>query len=472
MTRQTTGEDGFTMIEVLVAAMILVIAAMTTFNLLSSATRNAQRAKGTQVALDLAQQELERLHSMTNEELAMEGVPPHASSELDPGFRVNSGAGTFALQRSPVGEPQKMVYNESIHAGKEVKNGKVVPVEPFDQGDVSGKVYRYIVWRKDPRCTGCAAPYYKQIVVAVKLDSTPSQLAERGYVEVQSNFVDPTDSAETDPPAAATGGLTAQQFYLSDTPCAATGATDRQEITAEHLLHNTLGICANGLQNEAVKGAPDALLLGPPPDPTPEDPTDPVRYDYSNDFFLEPTPNTDQGLQIRKDNTAGCHFEPSGSIAQSQVHRWVTDPMPSEFKLTGKVTLKLHTRTIGASTYRAGICVFLFRRHEVGAKAEDKLFADKVGGFEYWRYRPPGVGTWPTVSYDVNGNEEAWPSIPLSMELAGVAPAIAKGDRLGVAITVNPADLPATADGIGVNYDYPDEPSRIEVETTTPLDGS
>ena len=109
--------------------------------------------------------------------------------------------------------------------------------------------------------------------------------------------------------------MTAQQFYLTDTPCSSGGSTERQTITGDHLLHNTLGTCANGLVTGSVpgaKGAPDALLTGAPP--TPEDESDPPLYDYSNDSYLEtPVAETDKGLQLRKDDTDGCHYVPSGS---------------------------------------------------------------------------------------------------------------------------------------------------------------
>src|SRR3954447_24867855 len=111
MTRIARQQGGFTIVEVLVAALILTIAAMTTFGLLSSATKNTVRAKATQVALDRAQQEVEKLRSMTNKQLAMRSIPPPSSRELDPGFRVNAAAGTFALSRTPLGEYEKLVYN-------------------------------------------------------------------------------------------------------------------------------------------------------------------------------------------------------------------------------------------------------------------------------------------------------------------------------------------------------------------------
>ena len=60
--------------------------------LLAAATRNGARAKATQVALDRAQQEMEKLHSLTYEELAMRRRRPHSSNPLSPNYRVVNGS--------------------------------------------------------------------------------------------------------------------------------------------------------------------------------------------------------------------------------------------------------------------------------------------------------------------------------------------------------------------------------------------
>jgi len=46
---------------------------------------------------------------------------------------------------------------------------------------------------------------------------------------------------------------------------------------------------------------------------------------------------------------------------------------------------------------------------------------------------------------------------------------IPAGQRLGVALGVDPANTPA--DAIPVMYDHPNYPSRLEVDTTTPIEG-
>lgn len=460
MARLGHSEDGFTIAEVLVAILILAIGSMTTFSLLSAATRNAQRAEASQVALEFAEQELEFLRSMESEELALTASPPHSTNTFSPNNRVTNG--TFALQRSPLGSYRDLVVNGgSLYGGGSVEGGTIAPgPTSFTSGDVKGKVYRYIVWRNDEKCTEANCPGkqdYKQIVVAVKLDSLGNEAGERGYYEVQSNFIDPRDNAEGDPTPNASGNVvTAQQFFLTDTPCSSTGTTARQEITANHLLHNTLGTCAEGPQTGTTLGAPDALLDSAAP-PVAEEEELPPEYDYSNDTYLDTTPDTGTGVQIRKDDTPGCHFTPAGtSNPQSQVHRWVTDPMAEKFEMLEKATLQFYSESINKSSAPGMVCVFLYKWKEGGSPA---LLTNTNGGTGYWTYAPSKNGNWPTE----------WEKIRLTMTFNGSPVTIEPGERLGLALSVERANT--GGDALSFMYDHPARPARLEVDTSTPLEG-
>jgi prepilin-type N-terminal cleavage/methylation domain-containing protein len=457
-------EAGFTIVEILVALLIVSVAAMTTSTLLTSATRNAQRAKASQVALQFAEQELEALRSLEDKYLALTTAPPSSAEPLSPNYRVSGG--TFALKRSPVGNYRNLVVNGgSLYGGGEITGGTVSPgPTPFTNGDVSGRVYRYIVWRNDEKCSAAACPGeqdYKQIVVAVRLNSVSNQPGARGYYEVQSTFVNPTDNKESDP--VPTGGgsvVTAQQFFLSDTPCSSSGVTVRQEISSSHPLHNTLGTCASGLQNGTTLGAPDALVLGSPPDPDPADPKNPAEYDYANEAYLNTNPDTDQGLQVRKaEKSTGCNYTPpvGESNPQAQVHRWVTDPMTLPFVMTGRVTLQFYTGALGTSEAPGKICVYLFKRHEEGSPpvGQDTLLKS-IEGFDYWTLTET---VWP----------REWTKKRLTMKFSGSPYTIPAGDRLGMALSLEAAKT--TNNGLSFLYDHPDRLTRLEVDTSTPING-
>jgi prepilin-type N-terminal cleavage/methylation domain-containing protein len=465
MKGRRDSEAGFTIIEVLVAILIVSIGAMTTFTLLSAATRNAQRAKASQVALDFAEQELEYLRSLKDEDLALTAAPGHSTNTRSPNYRVSNG--TFALTREPPASYKTLVVNGgSLYGGGEIKGGTISPgPTTFTNGDVEGRVYRYIVWRNDAQCpeASCAGNQdYKQIIVAVKLNTPASQAGERGYFEVQSNFIDPEANAESNPLPGANGSIVAEQFFLTDTPCSSTGTTVRQEITGNHLLHNTLGTCASGPQTGTTLGAPDALMLGTPPDPDPEDPNNPAEFDYSNDFYLDTTPDTGTGVQIRKDDTTGCHYVPTGtSNPESQVHRWVTDPMAEKFVMSEKATLQFYTESLNHIEAPGKICVYLFKRHETGEPpvATDTLLTNTLGTTSYWTYTPAKGANWPS--------EWSKGKVRLTMSFNEAPYTIPAGDRLGVAISVERKET--SADALSFMYDHPNYPSRLEVETSTPL---
>jgi hypothetical protein len=55
------------------------------------------------------------------------------------------------------------------------------------------------------------------------------------------------------------------------------------------------------------------------------------------------------------------------------------------------------------------------------------------------------------------------------MEFSGAPYTVPEGDRLGVALSVDPGNTDAEA--IPIMYDHPDYPTRIEVDTTTPTEG-
>jgi prepilin-type N-terminal cleavage/methylation domain-containing protein len=478
MRQRDSGQQGFTIVEVIVAIFIVSMGAMVTFGLLTSATRNAQRVKASQVAVEVAEQELERLRSEPDDKLALTELPPPSTSPLNPNYRVSGDK--FALSRQPLGE-----YGELASIGGELQGtgtsktsgfiteGNVKPSEKFESGDVKGRIYRYVVWRNDAACgTLCPTSQdYKQVIVAVRLDTAPNETFAHGYFEVQSKFIDPTRNSESDPPKNSEGKyVTAQQFYLSDTPCVGSGTTVRQEPTQEHLLHNTLGTCAAGLKTGSAEvGAPDALTLSPPADPAPEDPAIPGLYDYATDIYLEPNPDTDKGLQIPRSTTTNCNsFKPTGvEHPEALVHRWVTDKMESKFFLSGKVTFEFFSRTIGNGQYSGGLCIYLFKREEPVSplEATDTQLKNLKDGKAYWLYAPPGY--WPLSEPQA---PLAWKRVRLTMELSKTPEEIPKDARFGLALSVDPANTNASA--IPIMYDFPTMASRLEVDTTTPIEGS
>jgi hypothetical protein len=132
--------------------------------------------------------------------------------------------------------------------------------------------------------------------------------------------------------------------------------------------------------------------------------------------------------------------------------------------MNGGVTLEFYTRTLNDALYHGTLCVYLYSRHETGSGgktiATDSMLKNKSGSTAYWKYEPQGNGFWP---------RNAWTKVRLTMEFEGAPYTIPAGDRLGVALSVDPGNTDAEA--IPIMYDHPNYPTRIEVGTTTPIDG-
>ena len=468
-------EDGFTVFEMLIASMLLVMGMMATLLAFDSATRNTYRLKQSQVVLDRAQQEMEKIRALPYSQIALTVNPGTSTNPQSPGARVSGG--TFALDREPLGGWANLVINGgSLFGGGTVTGAAVAPQTQITSGDQTMRVYRYVVWQNDVNCPNAAPPGqvscpgtqdFKRVVVAVRLVGADSASTVRNYVEVTSDFIDPSKTTLTDPPPGPLGVVTAQQFWLSDTSCDASGTTNRTDVNADHALHNTLGTCASGLQTGTVPGAPDTLMTSSPPDTFLDDPALPGFYDYANDFYLEPSPpDGDRGLQLRRQDVASCNNPPAGTNPESKIHRWVTDPLPAPFTLTGKVTLEFYTAAINNATHSGRLCIYLFSRSEVGTPpvATDAVI-QTTGNANFSMYTPSAGENWPKASPTAD-DPLGWKKVRVQMTFKTTT--ISAGQRLGFALSTERAGTTFDA-GLQVLYDHHRTPTRIEVETTTPI---
>jgi hypothetical protein len=91
--------------------------------------------------------------------------------------------------------------------------------------------------------------------------------------------------------------------------------------------------------------------------------------------------------------------------------------------------------------------------------ATDTMIVDKTSGLPYWSKTPEGTGQW----WRFEWHEDRIPmkfNVPLT---------VAAGDRLGLALSVERSGT--GGDALAIPYDHPNQRSRIEVDTTTPLSG-
>lgn len=459
--RSIRSEDGFTIIEGLVAAILLVAAAAALMTALAGARKATYRGEQSQVANDIAQREIEALRAVPYTKLAMTSVPAHSTDPSDPRYRVASGG--FALARDGSNSWPMVVNGGALVKGGTVSGGVVDPgPTPFTSGDVSGTIQRFVVWQDDPRCEDLHCPGsqdFKRVVVAVSLDTTASG-GVRQYSEIQSDVINPTDSVGSNPNLPQLGTPTvAQQFWLSDRRCQQYDepVRDATNVASNHPTRDTRG--PNCLSTTADR--PDALLTT-----APDDTLDIVDdLDYATD--LEPPvsdpPVVDTGLQMNLPSVDGCTLLPASGRSPLEEHVWVSQPVNSaaDYVLKGGTTLKVFSRSINDVQISGKLCVVVFLRTEHYDSAAttvptttDNTLASGTISEPSW---PKGEWEELTVPMQFSPSTvpEVSPTFPKDYERVGVAIGL---DRQGGA-----------SNQFQFQYDTVRFDSRLEVETTTPL---
>lgn len=459
-------EDGLTVIEVLVAGLILVIGSLGVLGIVDAATRNTFRAEQSQVVANVLQREMEKLRRISYGELALTSLPSSSSDPADPDSRI---AGSFFYTGRDGTGLKPLVYNGGSNNGEPIEGGVVDPgPTPFQVGNARGSVYRYVVWDTCPSSLCQDGRHLKRAVVAVSLEQTASG-GTRRYQEIQGQLVDP-DAEPSSFPSNEPGGSedVPWTLLLTDTPC---DQATRQEPPPEegvHPTHNTRGDCEDGVHEGSVPGAPDLLWPETPEVPEEGEVVDPA-YDFSTD--VEPEEGDDEGLQIEPGSECGSEeaTELASGVATEpdphpeafkQVHRWLSPPIPEhegtqDLLLTGEGTLDLWTETLGGGVYKGRICAWLFvRSHSEGVTTDTLAF---------------NLG--PPLSLDFSYFAQSWPStgwteisLPLSFGYAGEGGALPlpPGSRLGLALSVG-AETPSA---LQLRYDSPSFDSRIQLATT------
>ena len=455
--RSIRSESGFTIVEVMVAALILVIGAAALMTALAGARKATYRGEQSQVANDIAQREMEALRATPYTKLAMTSAPGHSTDQSDPRYRVSSG--NFALGRDGSNPAPMVVNGGTLVKGGTVSGGTVNPgPQPFTSGDVSGTIQRFVVWQNDPRCQDLLCPGsqdFKRAVVIVTLDATASG-GVRQYVELQSDAINPTDSVGSNPNLPQLGTPTvAQQFWLSDRRCEqyTEPARTATNVASNHPTRDTRGL--NCLDTTADR--PDALLTS-----APDELLDIVdNLDYATD--LEPTPpDADAGLQLDLPAADGCNLLPASRPA-NQEHFWVSQPVNKNgsYVLKGGTTLKLFTRTINDVQVSGKLCVVVFVRTQrytdatttVPTTTDVQLAAGSVSKPNW------ASGEWEELTIPMQFTPSTIPQ---------VSPTFPKDyKRIGVVIGLDKQG--GASNQFQFQYDTVRFDSRLEVETTTPI---
>jgi type II secretory pathway pseudopilin PulG len=483
-------EDGFTIVEVLIAAVILTITALAIATLSSSASHNTFRAEQDQVVVNRLQNELERIRQLPFNQVALTAKPASSTQPNDPAERVSADGTHFDLNRNGTNTKRLAYGGGTTPDGKPMGcGGTGQPVcgvnpgpESFQSGDVSGKIYRYIAYPGVPAsCPGCSADYFKRIIVIIRLDTTPVG-GSHVYQEIQSNVSSPDATPSSNPvdPTQTTDQQPAT-FWLTDTPC---NSTTRVPPASDHATHNTRGDCTNTVHTGTTPGAPDLMFTGPVSG-TGSDPT----YNYSTDVTRNDTPLL--GLTMLKSQTApGCALQLAGNapnqtldLPQAEVnpglemHTWLSPSLETPFAAltSADATLELWTKSVAGAAYQGDLCVYVFKRITVQQQqpgnVTNTFVVDSLATLNLANpYLEIQKATWPqswtkvsTGTFDVK--MLSVDSVLNDLSNHGVQGTLTSpSQRLGLALTVNSTGT--SGDALDVMYDHPTFDSHFEFDTT------
>jgi prepilin-type N-terminal cleavage/methylation domain-containing protein len=177
-------EDAFTLIEVLVAVLILTVGLLGLIGAFDSARKLTLLSERRTSMAHRAQLEIERLQAVPYSELLMTSTPPHASETTNPDYYVKEGSPPEYQYGTSSSEAEHLAIASlecttlktscgvisSAPTGRECSNYDGAC--EWKDGLLKGTVYDFITWHPDScgeSATCKPTEAYKRITVAVTL---------------------------------------------------------------------------------------------------------------------------------------------------------------------------------------------------------------------------------------------------------------------------------------------------------------
>ena len=485
LPRRLTGhDDGFTLIELMVAISILIVGIMGMFmGFITSQRASAVAERETSMA-HIAQQQIEFVQGVPYSQVGLSSTPATSTDKTNPDYYVAGGSTpTFQWNRT-TGATENLDIDTTTP-------GVVTPVQNWSEGRYSGKIYQFVTWTTDPNCSpACPSSQdYKRITVAVT-----SSTGSPSPVYVSSVIADPPAASGnplTNPATTCTNSQGVSQpctslidsgnpntYYLHDWP--ATGGTPQPPssdnvthatVTAVNgLLCTTVPLIASLLQQIAGCPTPDLM------DNTPPAAADTTLYHYSTDQLpdsqypggriLQPLCPT---LGTLCNGTSGggtgqtsdCNTNTGflSNLLNVQAGFWVSSPVTATTTLTGDGGISLFSQTVGSASAVVSFCIEIYDippSNGAAGSLFDILAWPPValGGAGYVGSTDPVTGgNWPTSATQV--------SYIFNFRGSNGTVSIAPGHRLGVRIWFK-ANLNTALDLL---YDNPLYPTQLQLNT-------
>jgi Tfp pilus assembly protein PilV len=188
-------EDGFMVVEVLIAALVLTVGIVGLIGAFDSSRKLTLLSERRTAMAHRAQLEIERLQTIPYSELAMASAPTHSTEANNPDYYVKEG-GTNEYQYGAVSAEAETLAIEGKGAVSATPTGRScaekVGACEWKDGLLSGNVYDFVTWHTDKNCGAkCpAAENYKRLTVAVTI-KVPAGNHESAPIRVSTLIAEP-----------------------------------------------------------------------------------------------------------------------------------------------------------------------------------------------------------------------------------------------------------------------------------------
>jgi Tfp pilus assembly protein PilE len=171
--RGVSDEEGFGLIEVIVAMVLLVVGVLSAFIAYDTSQRADGRGERTAAVAHHAQSEIERIQALPYTSVGMKTIPTNSGSgnATDPlNYVVNSPAG------------YKYDWSQPSTSEPFVSGGELEPSSAWTDGNRSGTLYRFVTWVSDS-CPACAKSQdYKRVTVVLTTPGTAAPFTDSTIV--------------------------------------------------------------------------------------------------------------------------------------------------------------------------------------------------------------------------------------------------------------------------------------------------
>ncbi|MHB8658311.1 MAG: prepilin-type N-terminal cleavage/methylation domain-containing protein [Solirubrobacteraceae bacterium] len=395
-------QDGFTVVEVLIAAVILIVGVLAVFGALDSARVLSLVSERETSLAHRAQQELERIQAIPYKQVAMSAAPPAGSGCPNPLTAAYPTSPDCYVSGSTY-EYDRTKTSTSETLAIDATNGVITPnaagsgcsdgcTSTWSDGRFIGQIFDFVTWTSDPSCSGgtiCSTTTdYKRVTVVVTMTgiSQPSQpvlvstlVADPSALPIGA----PSNSAQNplQSPSTQCGGGTCTQalngtsvdYYLTDSPY----SSGYSPPTLPNTLHQTLTtFLCGGL---SCPPAPDQLIITRPQTggvlppcfstdlgcvlTNPTSTGEPVSSTPCNggSTSFDGSGNCQSGLLLKHPSTdsSSCGSPPADN---TRSHTWTTPTIPvgTTVNLTGTGGMTLYLQSASGVAVNVTVCLGVY----------------------------------------------------------------------------------------------------------------